>query len=102
VRVRYTENATAELARIFEYIARDNPSAADAVVRRVEEVAIRLAMFPGTGHACDTAGVLVAPLVRFPYAIYYKVEGDELLILHVHHGARRQPQFHEAEVPFGR
>jgi len=76
--------------------------AAEAVVRRVEEVAARLAMFPGTGHSSDAADVLVAPLVRFPYSIYYKVEGEELLILHVHHGARRQPQFHEAEVPFQR
>lgn len=102
MRVRYTENATAEITRIFEYIARNNPAAANAVVRRVEAVVARLVVFPGTGHPCDQADVLVAPLVRFPYSIYYKVEGDALLILHVHHGARRPPQFHEPEVPFRR
>jgi len=52
-------------------------------------------MFPGTGHGCDIAGVRIAPLVRFPYAIHYAIEHGELVILHVRHGARRSPAFHE-------
>jgi plasmid stabilization system protein ParE len=102
VRVRYSESASADLAEIFAYIARDNPKAANAVVRRVEEVVSRLALFPGTGHGCDLAGIFVAPLVRFPYTIYYAVERGELMILHVRHGARRPPAFHEPVRPFAR
>jgi plasmid stabilization system protein ParE len=102
VRVRYTQNASAELNRIVEYIARDNPSAASAVVLRIEQVAARLALFPGIGHSCNVSGVLVAPLVRFPYSIYYTIDDGDLVILHVHHGARRPPGFHEADAPFFR
>lgn len=102
MRVRYTENALVELRRIVEYIAHDNPPAADAVVQRVEQVASRLAQFPGMGHSCDVSGVLVAPLVRFPYSIYYTIDQNDLVILHVHHGARRPPGFHEADAPFSR
>jgi plasmid stabilization system protein ParE len=58
VRVRYTENASVELRRIVEYIAHDNPLAADAVVQRVEQVAARLAQFSGMGHSCDVSGVV--------------------------------------------
>ena len=91
MRVRYSGSASGELERIFKYIARENPEAADAVVRRVEAVVARLTLFPATGHSCDIEGVFVAPLVRFPYALYYKVEGDDLLVLHVHHSARHTP-----------
>jgi toxin ParE1/3/4 len=97
VRVRYTANASAELAAIFTYIARDNPDAADAVVRRVEEVVSRLAVFPRTSHASDVPGIWVAPLVRFPYCVYFKIENEELLILHVYHRARRAPVLNDPE-----
>jgi len=100
VGVRYTHNASVKLTQIFEHVAYDNPSAAAAIVRRVEDVVARLALFPEMGHACDITGVLVVPIVRYPYAIYHAVDGDELIVLHVHHGARRPPQFHEAATVF--
>jgi plasmid stabilization system protein ParE len=100
VRVRYALSATADLADIFAYIARDNPKAAHAVVERVEHVVARLALFPGSSRLSDVLGVRVAPLGRFPYSIFYTVEGDELLILHVRHGARRPPAFHEQPQHF--
>lgn len=102
MKFRYSQNARADLAEIFAYIAQDDPRAAAAVVRRVEEVVARLALFPGTGHVCDVAGVRVAPLVRFPYSIYYKIEGGELLVPHVRHGARRPPAFHDPARTFVR
>ena len=37
------------------------PLPREAVVKRVEQVVARLALFPGTGHSSDVAGVLVAP-----------------------------------------
>ncbi|MBV8977048.1 MAG: type II toxin-antitoxin system RelE/ParE family toxin [Alphaproteobacteria bacterium] len=98
--VRYSLNATAELSEIFSYIARENPAAARTVVERVEQVVARLALFPGSARLSDVAGVRVAPLVRFPYSIYYKVDAGELLILHIRHGARRPPAFHEQPQPF--
>jgi toxin ParE1/3/4 len=102
LRVRYTENASVELTRIFEYIARDNPLAADAVARRVEDAVAKLALFPGMGRSSEIAGVFVVPLVRYPYMIYYAVDGDELIVLHVHHGARLPPEFHEPTSAFRR
>jgi len=102
VKVRYTENASVELTRIFEYISRDNPLAADAIVRRVEDIVAKLAQFPGIGRVSEVAGVFAIPLVRYPYTIYYAVDGGELIVLHVHHGARLPPQFHEPTPAFQR
>lgn len=100
MRIRYSLNASMDLAEIFAYIASDNPKAASAVVGRVQEVVARLALFPGSGHLSDVPGVRIAPLIRFPYSVYYAVEGDELLVLHIRHGARRTPAFHEQAQPF--
>ena len=69
MKVRYSRNASTDLAEIFAYIAGDSPKAARAVVRRVEEVVARLALFPGSGHLSDVPGVRIAPLIRFPYSI---------------------------------
>ncbi|MEI9930971.1 MAG: type II toxin-antitoxin system RelE/ParE family toxin [Rhizomicrobium sp.] len=102
MKIRYTANASAELTQIFDYVAHENPRAAAAIVRRVEVVVGRLALFPGMGHACDVPGVLIAPLVRYPYAIYYTVEDDDLIVLHIHHSARRPPEFHETTSEFRR
>jgi plasmid stabilization system protein ParE len=46
MRVRFTRRAITQLDAIFNYIARDNPAAAAAVVARIEERADRLQIFP--------------------------------------------------------
>src|SRR3990170_8070055 len=45
MRVRFTTTAFAELHEIHDYIAKDNPTAARAVVLRVEQVIARIAQF---------------------------------------------------------
>ena len=37
------------------------------------------------------AGVRRIPAGRYPYLVYYTVEAEEVVILHVRHGARRWP-----------
>jgi len=46
MRVRFTATAFVELNEIRNYIARDNSTAAKAVVFRVEQVIGRIAQFP--------------------------------------------------------
>jgi plasmid stabilization system protein ParE len=31
------------------------------------------------------------PVGRYPFIVFYSVEGDTIVILHVRHGARRWP-----------
>jgi toxin ParE1/3/4 len=92
VRIRYAREAHADLDGIYEYIARDNPKAASAVLERIHEVAKRLSLFPQAGaKKTDEAGVYVTPLGRYPYLLYYAVENNELQILHVRHAKRLPP-----------
>lgn len=91
MKVRYSETALRELDEIFAYIYERNRSAAAAVVDRVDRVAALLEEFPFAGHTTDEPGVRIMPLVRYPYLVFYAVNGEEIVILHVRHGARLRP-----------
>ena len=36
-------------------------------------------------------GVRRLPLIRYPYVVYYEIGANEVTILRILHGARRQP-----------
>jgi toxin ParE1/3/4 len=92
MKVRYSETALREIDQIFAYIHQRNPSAAAAVVDRVKRVAALLEEYPFAGHTADEPDVRIMPLVRYPYLLFYSVsDDDEVVILHVRHGARRRP-----------
>ncbi len=93
MKVRYAETALRELDEIFAYISERNPPAAAAVLARIEGLAELLGQLPLVGHPTNREGVLVMPLVRYPYLIFYTVDdhAKEVLIVHVRHGARLRP-----------
>ena len=89
--VRYTETAADEIEQIFSYIAERNPAAARNVRARIEQTTGALTSFPYMAQMSDEPGVRVTPVGRFPYLIFYHVEKDEIVILHVRHSARQRP-----------
>jgi len=74
--VRYTETAFAELAEIISYIAADNPRAASAFIARLEQLLENLREFPRMTRFSDEEGAHVAPVGRYPYLLFYAVEGE--------------------------
>ena len=91
MRVRYTETALVEVNDIFTYISERNEAAAKRVVARVEQTIQNLDDFPQIAQQADEPGVRRMPIGRYPFIVFYTVEGDEIVILHVRHGARRWP-----------
>ena len=91
MKVRYTETAFAELTEIFHYIAADNPKAAKAVVARLERLTESLRGFPHMARFVDEQGAHIVRIGRYPYLLFYVVNGDEIVILHVRHASRRSP-----------
>lgn len=88
MRVAFAAAAKRDLVAIVDYIAQDNPVAAEAVFNAISTVAARLADFPELGHAGrlpDTRELTVAGL---PYLIVYQVVRDTVTIIAVFHGAR--------------
>jgi plasmid stabilization system protein ParE len=79
MKLRFTATALAEINDIHDYISKESPVAAKAVVLRIEQVVARIAEFP------------VVPVGPFPYLTFYTVSGDTVIIRNVRHGQRRRP-----------
>jgi toxin ParE1/3/4 len=84
------EAASADLDRIFEWIAKDSPSAAAKVIARIhEKIGLleldALARMGRPGRAKGTR-----ELVEAPYIIVYKVDDRQRLVsvISIVHGAR--------------
>jgi plasmid stabilization system protein ParE len=91
MKVRYTDTALGELEDIFSYLFERNPAAAKAVAARVRDIAALLAEYPFLGHEADEPSVRVAPLIRYPFLVFYTVNEDEIVVLNVRHAARQRP-----------
>jgi toxin ParE1/3/4 len=89
--IRYTARALAQLSEILGHIAVVNPNAARAVQARIKTSIENLGSFPFVGRATDLPGVRVLSIVRYPYRVFYRVQGDsDVLILRILHAARDQ------------
>ena len=94
-RIIWTERAERTLKKAVDYIAADNPTAAarfrDAVFERIELAAA----VPGIGTRYATASDdNTRQIVVDRYRIFYRVFADanEVKILLVWHGSRREPR----------
>jgi toxin ParE1/3/4 len=90
MRVTFDPAASAELDRIFAWIAKDNPRAAIEIIARIEAKVMRLEVpeLTNMGRAGLVDGT--RELLEWPYIIVYQVyeERDEIVVLSVVHGAQ--------------
>lgn len=96
MRVRYTLRAQADLDAIFTYLDARAPVAAQSVKSIIERRIALLAEFPHIAPETDQTGVYELTIVRYPYHVYYEINGDEIWIVHIR-DARRQPWPGESE-----
>jgi len=84
----WTSEAEAWLRDIYDYIARDNPSAAAKVIEGIYEKAQLLRDHPHIGYRYrDEPEGEVRILLYGHYRIAYQIKKDEIVILGVFHGA---------------
>jgi toxin ParE1/3/4 len=88
--VRFTPRARDDLREILEYIAKENPTAAERVARAIFDTTALIAARPHLGIRNAKAPELRSRLViRYPYRIHYFVENADVWIVHIRHSARR-------------
>jgi toxin ParE1/3/4 len=92
VKLRYALRAYTDIAHIYEYIAQHNVGAATSVVRQIRLTSRLLARHPGLGRLTDIPGVRVFPTARYPYLVYHRIRGDEVVVIHVRDGRRDIPK----------
>ena len=89
MRVRWTTTADGDLARIVEYIRKDNPAAAKRMAQRIYQGIATLRSFPHSGRiglAENTRELIFAP-----YIAVYEVIDDRVQVLRIRHAAQDWP-----------
>ena len=87
--VKWTPDASGDLAKIHQDIARDAPAAAPAFILRLLDSVARLHHFPGSGRVGAEFGTeSLRQNIVGSYRIVYRLRGDEVEIVRVRHGAR--------------
>ncbi len=66
----FDERALADLGAIFNWVAKDNPIAAKAVIERVFASTEHLASFPGMGQLGRDEGTYEWVVPRLPYILW--------------------------------
>lgn len=89
-RVVWSDAARDDYFSILRYIARDDPDAAEQVVRAIEKAGNDLSEF-ATGHPGRVSGTYEKSVNRVPYIIAYALGDEVLTILHVIHTSRDWP-----------
>jgi plasmid stabilization system protein ParE len=93
MKVRWSKRALAQLRAAHDHIRNDNPSAASEFVEATNSLADLLGQYPGMGVRTSKPGVVMFPLVRYRYLVFYKIlNSNEIRIIRVRHASRRRPQ----------
>lgn len=86
----FDEKALVDLEGIYNWIAKDNPVVAKAVVERVFASTEHLAAFPQMGHAGRDPGTFEWVVPRLPYIAVYEIDAqrESVIVIAVVHGAQ--------------
>jgi toxin ParE1/3/4 len=92
VTIVWSPRAIEHLAHLREYIARDNPNAANRIASALLEAVERLAQLPNLGRPGRVAGTRELVVPGTPYIIPYRLRGDSLEVVAVFHARQKWPK----------
>ena len=85
--IKWTKTALASVDEIASFIAKDNPTRATSFVLELQAAVTNLQAHPGMGRAGRVPGTRELVLHK-NYIAIYRVRGDDVEILRLHHSAR--------------
>ena len=89
MKVEYSERAIGDLNKIAADSRAFGEGVAEAVEVRIRDAIAQVAWDPESAHeVAQRSGVHVVPLVKFPFAIFYRILQGRIRILHVRHTSR--------------
>jgi plasmid stabilization system protein ParE len=89
MKVRYARQASTDLLGIADYIHERNASAAIDVEAAIRSTVDLLADFPKLGRNRPQLDARSLGVPRYPYTIYYRIEGEQLWIVHIRDDRRK-------------
>ena len=87
--LKWTKTALRRVDEIAGFIAKDNPTRATSFVLELKDAVTKLQVHPGMGRAGRVPGTRELVLHK-NYIAIYRVRGDDVEILGLHHVARNR------------
>ena len=87
-----TRQAEEDLLEIWDYIAADNPAAADGLLDEIDAACATLAENPNAGRLREELALALRSLPVGNYVIFYRPQADGIVLIRVLHGARDLPE----------
>ena len=91
MKTRYTETALLEIEGAVSYLLERSPSGAATFADLIDAAVARLLDHPYSAEETEIQGVRRVYIRRFRYSMFYTVDEDEIVILHLRHAARLWP-----------
>ena len=85
--IKWTRAALASVDEVAAFIAKENPTRATSFVLELQAAVTKLQAHPGMGRAGRVPGTRELVLHK-NYIAIYRVRGDDVEILRLHHAAR--------------
>ena len=89
--LKWTRSALRDMQHLHDYIADDNPTAARRMVARIREAASHLRRSPQMGKRGRVEDTRELVIAGTPSIVVYRLEGEQVQIVAVIHGAQRWP-----------
>lgn len=88
MRLAWSILALRDFEEATDYIAADNPGAAQQIAERIEAATRKLTEYPYIGHPGDDEDTREWLVRQTPYVLVYEIHGDTVYILRVWHTRR--------------
>ncbi len=89
MRLDYSERALSDLAAIHDFLAREWPGVGEKFDARLSEIEQRILTFPTGAVAVEgRPGVFVIPFINLPYRLFYTIDNDAAVLLHIRNTSR--------------
>ncbi|GLS20489.1 hypothetical protein GCM10007874_35060 [Labrys miyagiensis] len=89
MKLRYTKTALRQIDKALSYIKDRSPQGATNIGERVAGIIAMLEDHPYVGQATSRRGARRVVLTPYPYVIFYRIAGEEVIVMRFRHTARR-------------
>lgn len=91
MRVRRLETFVDDVTEAYAYLSEQSPRAAERLLDRIERLTELLDRFLKIGRSRPRLGPSIRshPIRGFRYIAFYRIEGEEVVLVRLWHGARR-------------
>jgi len=97
MKLKWTRVALQDLRHLHEYIAEDNPSAANRMATRIQDATQRFKNRPQMGRPGRVQGARELVIAGSPYIVVYILGDSEIQIVAIIHSAVRWPDTFRSE-----